>query len=108
DFWIPLALLFFHRLVVRERWSEAAALVAVIGLQLLESAYNVLELGIVGATYAIAVLAHHRRRLPALLPKLVAVAVTCGALALAVFSPFARTRAVWTFDARVSILMPPA
>src|SRR6185503_1325521 len=55
-----------------------------------------------------AVLAHHRRRLPALLPKLVAVAVTCGALALAVFSPFARTRAVWTFDARVSILMPPA
>jgi hypothetical protein len=108
DFWIPLALLFFHRLVVRERWWDAAALVAVIGLQLLESAYNVLELGIVGATYAIAVLAHHRRRLPALLPKLVAVAATCVTLALAVFVPFARTRAVWTFEPRVSFLVPPA
>ena len=108
DFWIPLVLLCFHRLVVHDRWRDAAALVVVIGLQLLESAYNVLELGVFGVPYAVAVLAHHRRRLPALLPKLLAVTATCGALGLAVFGPFARTRAVWTFEPRFSFLMPPA
>jgi len=95
NLWTPLALLFVHRLFAQQRWRDAAALALVIGLQLLESFYQVLALALIGGVYGLFLLVRYRRVVPALLPKLLAVAAVCAAATWAVFGPYLATRARW-------------
>ncbi len=93
--WIPIALVFAHRLFVFERWRDAAGLAVAIALQLLESFYAVLALVLIGGVYGLSLVLSHVRRLPALTVKLLAVGVASGGVAAAVFRPYLHTREVW-------------
>ncbi|MEW6273140.1 MAG: hypothetical protein AB1689_28005, partial [Thermodesulfobacteriota bacterium] len=95
NLWTPLALLFAHRLVVTTRWRDALGLALFVCLQLLESFYQVLALAVLGSVYGSYLLLRHRGALPALLPKLLVVAVLAAAVTWLVFAPYLETRAVW-------------
>jgi hypothetical protein len=103
DHWTPLVLLFLHRLLTRGRWSDVLWLCTAAALQLLASAYNVLEAALVVGVCGTAMAIHHRRSLPRLLPKLATVAVILGTVMTLVFAPFARTRAIWPSPEHFSV-----
>jgi len=93
--WTPLALLFAHRLVERNRWRDAAALAAFIGMQLLESFYQMIPIAVYGAVYAPVLLARRAGQWRALLPKLALVAAVTVTVALVVLVPYVQARQVW-------------
>lgn len=93
--WTAIALLAAHRLFAKARWRDAALLSAALGLQLLESFYQVLALAIVGGTYGTFLLARHARALPALFPKLLAVGVFVAGVAWLVLGPYLETQSAW-------------
>lgn len=95
DHWVPLFLLFFHRIVLHGRWRDAVALAAVGSLQMMESAYNILEFGLLVGTFGLVEVIRHRRTLAVWLPKLVAAGAIVAAVAVVVLRPFAETRALW-------------
>ncbi len=103
DFWIPLFFLFLHRVAASGRWRDVAALAAVGSLQCLESAYTLIEFGLLGGVYAVAVLFQHRRRLPAVLPKLGVAAVVIAAVAAAVLWPYFQMKSIWPPSGRFSM-----
>lgn len=103
DHWIPLVLLFLHRLFRHGRWRDVVWLCAAAALQLLASAYNVLEAALVVGVCGSAMAVHHRRSLPRLLPKLATVAAILAAVMALVFMPFVRTRAIWPHPPHFSI-----
>jgi hypothetical protein len=106
--WAPLALLCAHRLFARRRWLDAALLAIVLALQMLESFYPALALAMVGGVYGIVLAAHHRRTLPALLPKLAAVVVFLALVALLAFRPYFEARETWgILQGRGSLLLLP-
>lgn len=107
DYWIPLFFLFLHRVVTEGRWRDVAALAVVGSLQCLESAYTLVEFGLFGGVYAVAVLVQHWRRLPAVLPKLAVAATTIAAVALAVLWPFFQMKDVWGPSGRFSLPWKP-
>ncbi len=106
DYWIPLFLLFLHRVVVHGRWRDTAALAIVGSLQCLESAYTLVEFGLVGGVYAVWVAVQYWRRLPAVLPQLAIAAATIVAVALTVLAPFFEIRDVWPPSGRFSMPWP--
>jgi hypothetical protein len=93
--WMPLGLLFAHRLVAGGRWRDAVGLGLAIGLQALESFYLLIVFALVGGIYGTTLLLGHARRVPRLLPKVLAVGVAVGALLVALLRPYLHTRAVW-------------
>jgi hypothetical protein len=93
--WMPLALLFAHRLVTLGRWRDAVGLALAVGLQALESFYLLIVFALVGGIYGTALLLGHARRVPRLLPKILAVGVLVGALLVALLRPYLHTRAAW-------------
>ncbi len=103
DHWTPLVLLFLHRLLRDGRWRDVAWLSAAASLQLIESAYNVLEAGLVVGVCGAAMAFHHRRSLARLLPKLAAVAAILAVVTVLTFLPFVRTRAIWPHPPHFSI-----
>lgn len=106
--WAAIALLAAHRLFDRERWADAALLAAALCLQLLESFYPVLGLGIVGGTYGLWLSVRHAGRIPRLLPKLAAVAVVVGGFAWLVLGPYLETQAAWgVLEGRQRMLVWP-
>ncbi|HWP66220.1 MAG TPA: hypothetical protein VNO26_09930 [Candidatus Limnocylindria bacterium] len=107
--WAPLALLAAHRLFARRRWRDAALLAVALALQMLESFYPALAFAMVGGVYGTALAVHHRRVLPALWPKLSAVAAFLVAVALFAFTPYLANREAWgILQGRGSLLMVPA
>lgn len=106
DYWIPLFLLFLHRVVVHGRWRDTAALAIVGSLQCLESAYTLVEFGLVGGVYAVWIAVQHWRRLPAVLPQLAIAAATIVAVALTVLAPFFEMRQSWPPSGRFSRWWP--
>jgi hypothetical protein len=93
--WTPLVFLCTHRLFARRRWLDAALLAIALSLQMLESFYPALALALVGSVYGTALAVHHRRELPALLPKLAAVALFLALVARLALGPYLETRDVW-------------
>lgn len=93
--WTPLVLLFEHRLFGTRRWRDAAALAAVVGLQLLTSFYQVLGALLLCGAYGLALAVVHRRALGELAPKLLAVAVFGLAIAAPIYLPYLHTREVF-------------
>jgi hypothetical protein len=108
DHWTPFALLFLQRLFAGGTWRDAGLLAGAVALQLLASAYNVIEFGLVASIAVAALLVHHRRRLAPLVPKLAAVAVATAVAAGLVFGPFARARALWPSHGHFSVPLPLA
>jgi hypothetical protein len=106
DHWIPLVLLFLHRLLLHGRWRDVALLTGAVSLLLLESAYNVLEAALIVGVCGFAMLVHRRHHLVALLPKLGVATGAALAVAGIVFGPFARTFAVWPPSAHISSPLP--
>jgi hypothetical protein len=98
--WTPLALLFAHRLFVRRRWRDAAGLVLFVGLQLLESFYQVVALAILGGTYGLYLLIRYWRFLPELAPKLLAAGVAVATWAALVLAPYLQARETWGIAGR--------
>lgn len=95
NIWTPLALLAAHRLMHSGSWRAAAALSAMLVLQLLESFYQVLGLAILGGVYGGDLLWRHRAHLLARLPQLAMVAtITLGTLFL-LFQPYFHARDTW-------------
>jgi len=106
--WSPLAFLAAHRLFARRRWRDAALLAIALALQMLESFYPALALAMVGGVYGAVLAVHHRRALPALLPKLGAVTVFLGLVGVLAFRPYFETRAAWgILQGRGSLLLLP-
>lgn len=95
NYWAALALLFASRLLTSARWRDAAWLLLFLALQVLGSLYQLLGFVIIGGTYGLFALTRTFRRLPALAPKLAAVALGTGMMAWLVFGPYLRTRAAW-------------
>jgi hypothetical protein len=93
--WTPLALLFAARLFERRRWRDAAGLALFVGLQILESPYQLLAFAILGGVYGAWLVVRNVRALPSLAPKLLAVAGCTIAVLAGVFGPYLRTRATW-------------
>jgi len=109
DLWAPAALLFAHRLFTRGTWADAAGLALFLALAGLESFYPLFALAIVGGVYGLALVVRFRRRLPALLPKLVAMAAVVGGVLLPVLGPYLHTRAAWgVLEGRGSLLFTPS
>lgn len=106
--WSAIALLAAHRLFDRERWADAALLAAALCLQLLESFYPVLGLGIVGGTYGLWLSVEYAGRLPRLLPKLATAATIVGVFAWLVLGPYLETQAAWgVLEGRQRLLVWP-
>src|SRR5262249_24431456 len=107
--WTPVALLFMDRVFVRGYWSGAAGLALFTVLQTLESFYPLVAFAIVGGVYGLYLALRDVRRLPARVPKLLAVAAFDGAVATAVFSPYLVTKAIWGIPgARFPFLVSPS
>jgi hypothetical protein len=107
--WTPLALLAAHRLFARQRWRDAALLATTLTLQMLESFYPALALAMVGCVYGTVLAIHHRRELPALLPKLVAVTLFVALVGVLAFRPYFANRETWgILQGRDSWLLLPA
>jgi hypothetical protein len=70
-------------------------LAALVGLQVLESFYQMVPLAVLGIVYGAAVALRHRDRLVALAPKLVVVVGTAAAAAALVVTPYLQVRATW-------------
>jgi len=106
DLWIPLVVLFLHRLFTRGRWSDAALLGLFFALEVFESLYPLLSCSLIVAVYGSVLALRHLRRLPALLPKL---ALAAGMVLLAVWlvlGPYLATRDTWgLLEGRTSLLM---
>ncbi len=106
--WSAIALLAAHRLFDRERWADAALLAAALCLQLLESFYPVLGLGIIGGTYGLWLSVRYARRIPRLFPKLASVAAVVGGFAWLVLGPYLDTQAAWgVLEGRQRMLVWP-
>jgi hypothetical protein len=104
--WAPLVLLFTHRLFARRRWRDAALLAIALALQMLESFYPALALALVGVPYGVVLAVHHRRTLPALLPKLAAVGLFLALIGRLAFGPYFENRDVWgVLQGRGSLLL---
>ncbi len=93
--WTVIALLAAHLLFTRGRWIDAAMLAGAIALQTLESIYTVLALAVLGGIYGLYLSVRYWRRLPALVPKLLAVGGAASLVAAAVFAPYLHMREVW-------------
>ncbi len=108
--WTVVALLATHLTFTRGRWLDAALLAAAIVLQTLESFYPVLAFALIGGTYGIYLAARCWRRLPVVLPKLVAVAAVAIGVAVLIFAPYLHVRQVWgtAVGGRATILFQPA
>ena len=103
--WMPLALLFAHRLFVYGGWRDALGLATFLGLQLLGNIYQVLTLAVLGGTYGVFLAVAHLRRLPALAPKIAVVLGATGVVAWLVLGPYLHTLATWgNVGGRVTLL----
>src|SRR5262249_13597356 len=103
--WAPLALLATHRLFPRRRWIDAALLAVALALHVLESFYPALAFAMVGGVYGTVLAIHHRRILPALLPKLLAVVAFLALLGTLAFRPYFGNRDTWgILQGRASLL----
>jgi hypothetical protein len=95
DLWTPLVLLAWARFVERGRWRDALALAAVVGLQLLESLYSVLECAVLLAVFGGWIAWRGRAVLRARLPRAAVAGALVAALGWAVFEPYLATRSAW-------------
>lgn len=95
DLWTPLALLFFHRLLVRGRWRDGLGLTVCMTLAMLESLYPLLGFALLLAIYAPYAIVRHRANVAAFLPKLVVCGVWLLLVAWLVFGPYFATRDTW-------------
>jgi hypothetical protein len=95
NMWTPLALLFAQRTFTAGRWRDVLGLASALGLQVLESFYQLLALAILGGVYGAYLAARHWRRLPSLAPKLLVLAGAVGVTALVVLGPYLRTSETW-------------
>jgi len=93
--WTPLALLFADRLFSRRSWWDACGLALFLGLQILESPYQLIPLVIVGGFYGAYLLVRYRSELCEVAPKLAAVGAVVVAVSGAVFGPYLAARATW-------------
>lgn len=107
--WTPLALLAAQRLFARRRWRDAALLAVALALQILESLYPALALAMIGGVYGTVLAVHHRRALPALLPKLAAVTLVLVLVATLAFRPYFVNQDTWgILQGRGSLLFLPS
>lgn len=106
DLWIPLVVLFLHRLFTRGRWSDAALLGLFFALEVFESLYPLLSCSLIVLVYGGVLALRHRARLPALLPKLALAGAMVLLAAWLVLGPYLETRATWgLLEGRSSLLM---
>jgi len=93
--WTVVALLAAHLLFARGTWPTAALLASAIALQTLESFYPVLGFAVLGGSYGVYLSIRYWRRVPSLLPKIIAVLLVTGVVAALVFTPYVRMRNAW-------------
>lgn len=110
DFWLPLLLLFLHKLFATERrWTAAVGVGLFLALESLETVYVLLACVIVSSVYGIHLLVRYRAQATRALPPLlaaVAFGVTVSGLAL---GPYFETRATWdVLSGRDTVLFPLA
>jgi hypothetical protein len=98
DEWTPLALLFTHRLFERRRWRDAVGLAGFLALQILESFYQMVPLGVLGIAYGGRLVVAHRARAKDLLPKLAVVGAIAAMVTALVAIPYLEVRAVWGLE----------
>ena len=101
DYFLPLAILFLHRLLTRGGWINAIAVAVFLSLQTLESLYVLIGVAVVVLVYGAYGAWMHRDRPPrAWLPVLVAAAASLGCAWL-ILSPYLEMRDTWnTLSAR--------
>jgi hypothetical protein len=76
---------------------------------MLESAYQVFALAILGTVFGGTLVFRHRRELLAVAPKLVVVAAVCAGFALWLYGPYLDTRDAWgVLEGRGGGLQPPS
>lgn len=106
DLWVPLVVLFLHRLFTEERWRHALLFALFVSLEILESLYPLLGCAIIVLVYGGVLVVRHRRRLPALLPKIALASALVLAVAWLVLGPYLQTRDTWRLlGGRTSIMM---
>jgi hypothetical protein len=93
--WTPLVLLFTYRLFARGTWADAVGLMVFLGLQILGCFYQFLPLAALFGTVVLVLAYHHRARLLALAPKLLAVAAAALACGAVQFLPALHVQRAW-------------
>ncbi|MBM4265981.1 MAG: hypothetical protein FJ144_05115 [Deltaproteobacteria bacterium] len=108
DYWLPLALLFLHRLFVRGGFGNALAVGLFLGLEALETIYVLLACAMVVGVYGSYLVLRHPARLRQVIVPLAVAAVLSVACAWVVLSPYLETRDAWALLAgRATTLFPP-
>jgi len=107
DHWMPYAMLFLHRLMDRERWSDAIALAGSVSLMLGESIYALIPGAIVGTIWFGYLAWRARARLPSLSLKIVAVLIPPALLAWMILGPYLSAEDVVRFQSGVRLYVLP-
>ena len=106
DLWVPLVVLFLHRLFTEGRWRHALLFALFVSLEILESLYPLLGCAIIVLVYGGVLLVKHWRSLPSLLPKIALASAIVLAVAWLVLGPYLQTRDTWRLlGGRSSIMM---
>lgn len=106
DLWVPLVILFLHRLFVYRRWADALLFALFVSLEVFESLYPLLSCSMIVLVYGSYLALRHWRSLPALLPKIAVASALVLLAAFVVLGPYLETRETWgLLEGRTSILM---
>jgi hypothetical protein len=106
DLWVPLVLLFLHRLFVFERWRDALLFAAFLGLEVFESLYPLLACSMIVLVYGMHLALRRWRRVPALLPKVAVASAIVVFSAWLVLGPYLDTRDTWgLLEGRTSTML---
>jgi hypothetical protein len=95
DLWVPLALLFLHRLFDRVDWTSALLFAAAASLEILESVYPLIATILTLGVYLAFLVAHDPRRLRAVAVKLSLALGICAAVAWLVLGPYLSVGPTW-------------
>jgi len=106
DLWVPLVVLFLHRLFTTGRWRDALLFAVFVSLEVVESLYPLLGCAIIVLVYGSALAVRHFRQLPSLLPKIALASAIVLGVAWIVLGPYLATRDTWRLlGGRTSIMM---
>lgn len=106
DLWVPLVVLFLHRLFTRERWSDALLFALFVSLEVFESLYPLLACSLIVVVYGAVLAVRHRARLVALLPKIALASALILVATWVVLGPYLATRDAWgLLEGRTSLLL---
>ncbi|MDG2303175.1 MAG: hypothetical protein P8R42_00750 [Candidatus Binatia bacterium] len=106
DYFVPLALLFLHRLFARGGWGNALGVAFFLTLQSLETIYVLLATALVVGVYGSFGLVAYRHRLRGVVAPLIGAAVVSVSFAWFFLSPYLETAEMWgVLSGRETILM---